>query len=326
MKILFCSKNDNIGATILNFILPRLVAHEVRVLLSDKTRSEENTVPELVEEKFLERDFPMNCLFPAIDALEPQAGQLLTFAGCEQTYGVRIETTQDINCPQSEQMIADWAPDVIVSARFSLIFKKNIEAIPRYGIYNIHPGALPGYGGLCAPLRGLLNEEEQLGCTLHKVDMGIDTGPVHSVSYMPATPDQSVFSHIGYLYEMGLTQLSDVLNDLESGQSPVLNDQDPAQFRYYRIPDEQVFAELRKKNIAPVSFEIYSQLIQRFCPDTLWERAAELLSPAAFAQLTASIHLNDTDHAIQACCAALNATGLTHAAQLTQATQASLTN
>ncbi len=299
MKILFCSKNDIFGATILNFMMPRLAGHQVRVLLSDKTRSEENTVAELVEEKFLERELPVSCLFPAIDAMSPHTGQLLTFAGCEQKYGILIETTQDINDPQSEQMIRDWAPEVIVSARFSLIFKKNIEAIPRHGIYNIHPGALPGYAGLCAPLRALLNGEDRLGSTLHKVDMGIDTGPVHSISYMPASPARSVFSHIGGLYELGLGRLSDVLNDLEAGRPPELKQQDPADFRYYRLPDEQVFSALREKNIEPVSFEIYSQLIQKFCPESFWEHAAKLLDPATLAKLTTEIHHKGSDQVMQ---------------------------
>ena len=78
MKILFCTKNDIFGASILNFILPRLAGHEVRVLLSDKTRSAENKVPELSEEKFLERDFPLHVVFPAVDA-GADAGELLTY-------------------------------------------------------------------------------------------------------------------------------------------------------------------------------------------------------------------------------------------------------
>lgn len=299
MKILFCTKNDVFGATILNFILPRLAQHQVRVLLSDKTRSEENKALELVEEKFLERDFPLSVLFPLIDSTAPSVGQLLTFEGCAQKYGVDIQTTLNINEPKSEQMITNWAPDVIVSARFSLIFKKNIEAIPRHGIFNIHPGALPGYAGLCAPLRGLLNADSQLGCTLHKVDMGIDTGPIHSVSYMSASPDKSVFSHIANLYEMGLTRLIDLLKEIESGHPPALKQQDPADFRYYRLPGEEVFAELAQKNIQPVSFEIYSQLVEKFCPETLLAQIAALLSPAALAQLTASIHTQGIDGAVE---------------------------
>ena len=128
MKILFCTKNDIFGAVILNKILPQLKDHAVKVLLSDKTRAEENSVPELVEEKFLERDLPLNLIFPLIDA-QSLTGELLTFAGCSKKFKIDISTILNINNAESEKMIRDWAPDIIISARFSLIFKSNIEQI-----------------------------------------------------------------------------------------------------------------------------------------------------------------------------------------------------
>lgn len=289
MKILFCTKNDIFGASILNFILPRLVGHEVRVLLSDKTRSAENTVPELVEEKFLERDLPLNVIFPAVDA-SAEEGQLLTFRGCARKYCVDIETIHKINSPESEQQISAWGPDVIVSARFSLIFKGNIERIPRYGIYNIHPGALPGYAGLCAPLRGLVNGEEKLGCTLHKVDMGIDTGPIHSVSYMPANPSASVFSHIAHLYEMGLTRLLEVLQTLDAGRQPEMRQQTQEGFRYYHLPGSDVFEEMRRQGISPVSFDAYSAFVRRFIPSPCAPELLRITSPEELERETSETH------------------------------------
>ncbi len=298
MKILFCSKNDIFGATILNFILPQLAGHQVKVLLSDKTRSEENKVPELVDEKFLERELPLDLLFPLIDA-QPLHGQLLTFKGCAHEYGVSIQTIQNINAPESEQRIRDWAPDIIVSARFSLIFKGNIEQIPPHGIFNIHPGALPGYAGLCAPLRGILNGDDMLGCTLHKVDMGIDTGPIYSVSYMPSKPPQSVFAHIGNLYQMGLTSLLDLLKDIAAGNTPVLRVQDKAAFRYYHLPEEHVFEDMRARNIKPVSFEVYGELLRKFCPEALVPAMSILFDPATLEQDTAAIHAHGTAPVIE---------------------------
>ena len=309
MKILFCTKNDIFGASILNFILPRLAGHELRVFLSDKTRSAENQVPELSEEKFLERDFPLHVVFPAIDA-GADAGELLTFEGCARKYGVSIEICQKINSPESEQEIRAWGPDVIVSARFSLIFKGNIERIPRFGIYNIHPGALPGYAGLCAPLRGLVNGEEKLGCTLHKVDMGIDTGPIYSVSTMPATPSASVFSHIGHLYEMGLTSLLEVLQTLEAGRQPQMRQQTQEGFRYYHLPGSEVFEQMRRLGICPVAFDAYSDLVLRFCPVSASPKLLEIVSPAAVEQATADIHTQGIDGVVERLRAPLVGEGL----------------
>jgi methionyl-tRNA formyltransferase len=67
MKLLLCTKNDLFGAVILNYLLPELRHHEIRVLLSDKARSGEDSIPELRAEKFLEREYPLEQFFVALD-------------------------------------------------------------------------------------------------------------------------------------------------------------------------------------------------------------------------------------------------------------------
>lgn len=288
MRILFCTKKDVFGAWILNWILPKLSRHHVKVLLSDKTRSEENSVQSLTEEKFLERDFPLLGLFPLIDG-QPASGLLSTFQGCRQRYQVEIDTITNINDAGTEKMIREWAPDIIVSARFSLIFKANIESIPPLGIFNIHPGTLPGYAGLYAPLRAILNQEKQLGCTLHRVDEGIDTGAIYRVSYLKANPEQSVFSHIAPLYELGLTNLLQLLEDLAQGQSPQLNVQDKNDFRYFRLPNESDFAELHRLDVRAVSYDVYSEFIKQFVPEKLTLQLSAALAPLAIQHSTQSV-------------------------------------
>jgi hypothetical protein len=307
MRILFCTKNDVFGASILNWILPRLGDHQVKVLLSDKTRTEENSVQALVEEKFLERDFPLRALFPLIDQ-QTAVGKLLTFEGCRQRYQVEIDTIYRINDADAEAMIRDWAPDIIVSARFSLIFKKNIEKIPPLGIFNIHPGALPGYAGLYAPLRGVLNADKQLGCTLHQVDEGIDTGAIYSVSYLPFTVERSIFGHIAQLYELGLTSLLALLGDLARGEKPRLKVQDETLFRYFRLPDEAAFARLKTLGVDLVAFDVYSDFIQQFVPDALSNQLSQALSPQALEQLTHQISTNGIDKTVLALCERLQHT------------------
>jgi hypothetical protein len=288
MKILFCTKKDVLGAWILNWILPKLSQHHVKVFLSDKTRPVENSVQALTEEKFLERDLPLLALFPLIDG-QSELGSLATFEGCRQRYKVEIETILNINDPDTEKTIREWAPDIIVSARFSLIFKKNIESIPPLGIFNIHPGTLPGYAGLCAPLRAILNAENQLGCTLHQVDGGIDTGPIYSLSYLEANPEQSIFSHIALLYELGLKSLLQLLAELDEGHPPLLEEQDKNSFRYFHLPDEQCFYQLRDMGVEPVSYDFYSDFVKQFVPASLTRKLDIALAPSAIQRSTQSI-------------------------------------
>lgn len=293
MKILLCTKNDLFGADILNWLLPRLAGHELRVLLSDKTRAAENSIADLAVEKVLERDLPLGQLFPVIDA-QPLRGELLSFHGLAERHQISIEKVYNINAQDAESQIRDFAPDVIVSARFSLIFKAKILEIPRWGTYNIHPGALPGYAGLFAPMRGLLNGEDRLGCTLHLVDEGIDTGAIHSVSWLPAVPARSVFGHISELYRLGLVRLISLLEGLEQGTPPTLKPQDRSAFRYYRLPGAVDFDDLRRRGTEPMHYPDYCRFIRRFWPDDMSLHAPEFFEPsrleAMVAQMTADSH------------------------------------
>jgi len=288
MRILFCTKKDVFGAWILNWILPKLTGHQVKVLLSDKTRPAEHSVLALLEEKFLERDLPLQALFPMLDAQSAQ-GLLATFEGCKRRYQLEINTVTSINDAASEQGIRDWAPDIIISARFSLIFKANIERIPRLGIFNIHPGALPGYAGLYAPLRGIFNREERLGCTLHQVDEGIDTGAIYSVSYLEVKPERSIFGHIAELYELGLLSLLRLLAALEQGNAVKLEVQDTKLFRYYRLPEQEVFTELEARGVVVVCYGAYSDFILQFVAPELLEQFAAPLQAQTLERLVHSV-------------------------------------
>lgn len=67
-------------------------------------------------------------------------------------------------------------PDVIAVFGTSLIRGPLLEK-GRLGIFNLHGGLSPRYRGADCTFWALYNgEPEQVGCTLHRIDAGIDTG------------------------------------------------------------------------------------------------------------------------------------------------------
>lgn len=67
-------------------------------------------------------------------------------------------------------------PDVIAVFGTSLI-RGPLLAKGRLGIFNLHGGLSPWYRGADCTFWALYNgEPEQVGCTLHRIDAGIDTG------------------------------------------------------------------------------------------------------------------------------------------------------
>ena len=248
MKIAICTKRDIFGAMILSQMLPRLKSHELIVLLADRTRNSEVSDATLGEIKFFERDLPES--FGLFEQLEKK-------------FKVPTHTVTKLTAGPGEELLRAFAPDLILSARFSLIFKADLIQLPRYGVYNVHPGALPGYGGLFAPFRGLLNGESHLGCTLHKiVDAGIDTGPVCGLAKIEVRPERSLFWHISSLYPMGLELFLSQLTKIEAGHHVDSRPQDPQVSRYYRMPEPSDFVDFKAKGFKLFESSDYLNLVQ----------------------------------------------------------------
>lgn len=266
MRIIVCTKRDLIGAVVLNDLLPKLAGHSLLVLLSDKTRPAEVTVPELGEIKFLERDLPLDMVFPLVDAVGGEGGRMATFNGLARRHGVPVKVVETIATPEAEQLVRDFAPDLIVSIRFSHIFRRNIIDIPPLGIFNIHPGALPRFAGLFAAFRGLLKGEARIGCTLHRVDEGIDTGPIVGIGWLPVRRDRSLLWHVVNTYGPGIDEFMTMLATIEAGGTVVETPQDLGQRVYRSMPDAATFAAFKAAGWQLYDPQTYQELLGRFLP------------------------------------------------------------
>lgn len=84
---------------------------------------------------------------------------------------------------EARRFVADLRTDILVLAGVGLV-SRELLAIPRLGALNAHPGLVPwvrGNGAVCnAILRGVA-----VGASCHRVDAGIDTGPVISRRLLP---------------------------------------------------------------------------------------------------------------------------------------------
>tara|TARA_B100000902_G_scaffold378424_1_gene411660 strand:- start:792 stop:1724 length:933 start_codon:yes stop_codon:yes gene_type:complete len=93
-------------------------------------------------------------------------------------------------------------PDLIISAYYRKIFNKEIIAIPKLGVVNIHPSILPYYRGPVPTAWAILNGEKEFGVTVHKVDEGIDTGDILIQKKFKIMDDET--GHELYLRAMNL--------------------------------------------------------------------------------------------------------------------------
>ncbi len=87
-----------------------------------------------------------------------------------------------INHPDVIELIDHYQPDLILVFGTSLL-KGSLLEKGRLGIINLHGGLSPEYRGADCTFWALYNQEpEKVGCTVHYINAGIDTG--HIIAYV----------------------------------------------------------------------------------------------------------------------------------------------
>ena len=99
------------------------------------------------------------------------------------------------------------------------IYSRNtLSAVPKHGVLNLHSGRLPDYKGVMATFWALLNDEKEIGTTLHYIDdCGIDTGRVITTTSMTVDRNRSYLWHVLGLYDAGCRSVLSAIQQIRQG-------------------------------------------------------------------------------------------------------------
>jgi methionyl-tRNA formyltransferase len=85
---------------------------------------------------------------------------------------------KDINSEAVVRKIKNIKPDLLITAHFQKLLKKELINIPSIGCLNLHPSLLPLYRGMSPQHWPIINGDKKTGITVHFIDEGIDTGKI----------------------------------------------------------------------------------------------------------------------------------------------------
>jgi methionyl-tRNA formyltransferase len=265
MRLLVCAKNDLAANLAVNQLLRGLRGCEVSIWLSDIDRPAELADPDLGTLRFFERQLPKNVLWPLLDDRRDQrAGRCVSYAELARHFDGECVIVDSFRRTEWRDRLADLAPDLVISIRFSHIFPPSLLAVPRHGVLNLHPGDLPRYAGLFAPFHQIVDGQARLGCTLHWVDQGIDTGPVVGRRFLAVESDRSLIWHICRVYPLGIELALEVIEGLRAGRRPSGEAQQIEGRRYHRLPSAEAFARFREAGRKLVDFADYEELLSAY--------------------------------------------------------------
>lgn len=104
--------------------------------------------------------------------------------------GIPLLTVQSVNSPDALHFLAELRPDLAILLGAGIVRKALLD-IPKYGTLNAHMGLLPFYRGMNVAEWALLNGDG-VGCTVHQVDTGIDTGSMIATRSVSSTAAGSI--------------------------------------------------------------------------------------------------------------------------------------
>ena len=242
MRIVICVEEDLVGCLVLNRLLEGLRRHALSVFVSRREVELGNAPLEFRELLAVQCEIPSKIIFPLIDLADAPPGDLVTFQGARRRYEIPVTFVESVGLAFDKSLNA-FKPDVLVSARFSFIFRKETLLIPRLAALNVHPGQLPEYAGKHSPLHALADGARQLGCSVIQMDEGIDTGPIVGSGGLKVDQRRTLLWHIIHAYDPGIDIVCDVVHQLEQGGRLESSPQDRSRRKYRRYLASQ---EIRK--------------------------------------------------------------------------------
>lgn len=129
-----------------------------------------------------------------------------------------VQLVPHINHPEVVALAQRLQPDVVAVFGTSLI-RGELLRQGRLGIVNLHGGLSPEYRGADCTFWALYNgEPEKVGCTLHFIDAGIDTGGLIAHVSPPVLPDDDELKLFWRAVQTSAEAYAELLRRLAAGE------------------------------------------------------------------------------------------------------------
>lgn len=152
---------------------------------------------------------------------------------------VKYFETTDLSEPHIKEALDNCS--VGISVNWRSIIPESILDIFDHGILNAHAGNLPKYRGNAAPNWAIINGEEEIVITIHKMVKEIDAGPIFDQRTYMLTSRTRIGDIYEFLYQSVPDMYDEIINKLETGEvNPEAQPTDPSKILrcYPRKPQD----------------------------------------------------------------------------------------
>jgi len=175
-------------------------------------------------------------------------GDAFTFQAVGTLPQVTIRSFSSIHGDAAVALAVEFGPDLGISLA-APILRRPLFGVPRLGTINLHKGRVPDYRGMPPAFWELLQGESSVGCTIHRVEAGLDTGAVLLTGSVARQPHSTVRGMQIALDELGVDLTCAAVRQLDEG-SATWSPQAPGG-RTYSKPTLAQQAQLRQRLADP---------------------------------------------------------------------------
>jgi methionyl-tRNA formyltransferase len=189
---------------------------------------------------------------------------LFTLDRLTEHYGLSCTIVRGLKDPAVVAAAKAFAPDLVLSVRFSFRFQPEFLAPAKLGAINVHPGRLPDYAGLYPHFYSMLAGEPSLGCSVHQIDEGIDSGPMLAAGEVPIGAGQSAFAVNLDSHLLGNRLIVEIVERLLDGGRLAGRAHEPGALKQHTYPTPQEFRAFQMKGLSLIDLREYVGILRRF--------------------------------------------------------------
>ena len=209
---------------------------------------------------------------------------------------VRVHRVHALHAPESLDTVRAFRPDLGLTLSAPIV-KPALFELPRLGTLNLHKGRLPDHRGVMPAFWELWHREPEVGCTVHRVDAGLDTGPIVATTSVPCARYSTVKGLRLALDEVGIDLMRDAVVAVARG-TLTATPQSPGGHTYRRpTPTEQHLLARRLARDLPHRATRPQRIMRDTVRRSMWTAASLPAWPVRTPRVTVLLYHRVTDDA-----------------------------
>lgn len=132
-------------------------------------------------------------------------------------HGLAVRAPLSANASEFVEWVRSLGPELNISMSYDQIVKQPLLGTAPLGFLNCHAGRLPFYRGRSVINWAILNDEKEIGLTIHFLDEGIDTGDIVSQRTLPILWEDDYASVLAKVNDAFPAMLAETVRGLADG-------------------------------------------------------------------------------------------------------------